>query len=273
MNQTQSGYVENNTVLHRLNPALKFFMLIILTVTIIIYPSWRFSIILLLLTLVGFRVAKIPLRLSTRRTKYLVVFSLFLLLIQVIVTINGTILLYMIPRIGDIGPFLPVTDFGVERGLAIAVRFLLIVFSSMLFISITDPTLLSHSLTKLGLPYRFSFAIVIALRFVPLFDSENEVVRMAQRSRGISIEVGSLSKLLRSIRYTFFPLLVSALSRAETLSISMDGRGFGYSNTRTYFRKSEWRKSDTGLLVLTLGLVTLSILLALGQLPALSLLI
>ena len=188
-------------------------------------------------------------------------------------TVNGTVLLYMIPQFGEIGPLLPVTDFGVERGLTIAVRFLLIVFSSMLFISVTDPTLLSHALTKLGLPYRFSFALVIALRFVPLFDSENEVVRMAQRSRGISIEVRGLSKLLRSVRYTFFPLLVSALSRAETLSISMDGRGFGYNNSRTYLRKSEWHRSDTVLLVLTIGLFILSTLLAFGYLPSVSLIL
>jgi energy-coupling factor transport system permease protein len=184
--------------------------------------------------------------------------------------VNGTILGFVIPQLNNFGPFLPITDYGIERGLSIALRFLLIVLSSMLFVAVTDPTLLAHSLTKLKISYRYSFALVIALRFLPLFDSENQVVRLAQKSRGIQPEVGGLRKILRTIQYTFFPLLVSSLSRVESLAISMDGRGFGYSENRKYFRKSQWRISDTLLLVLGLGYIVLCLMLALGYLPILS---
>jgi energy-coupling factor transport system permease protein len=190
--------------------------------------------------------------------------------LQVLATPNGTILGFLIPQLGNFGPYYPVTDFGIERGLTIAVRFLVIVFSSMLFISITDPTLLAHSLTRLGVPYKYSFTLVIALRFLPLFDNEMNTVRMAQQSRGISVEVGGLSKILRTIRYTFFPLLVSALSRVDSLSLSMDGRGFGYAKNRTYLRKSEWNQSDSIILILLLGFFLISILLSLGYLPEIS---
>ena len=254
----------------RINPLLKLFLLITLISGIMIYPSWRLSCVLLVIVIPLFRVSRVSLKLSRNRTKFIIIFSILLLLFQVLITVNGTILGFVIPQLNNFGPFFPITDYGVERGLSIASRFLLIVLSSMLFVAVTDPTLLAHSLTRLRIPYRYSFALVIALRFLPLFDSENQIVRMAQKSRGIQPEVGGFRKILRTIQYTFFPLLVSSLSRVESLSISMDGRGFGYSENRTYFRKSTWKISDTLLTIAGLGFILLCFILALGYLPLLS---
>ena len=264
------GYVRRDTWIHRLNPSLKLVMLVLLLTSILIYTSWRFSALLLLAVLVGFRMAGISLKLTRRRSKFVLLFSILLLLFQVVVTVNGSVLGYLVPSLNGFGPHLPVTDYGLERGLAISIRFLLIVLSSMLFVSVTDPTLLSHSLTRLRIPYRYAFALVIALRFLPLFDSENETVRLAQKSRGISPSVRGFRKIMRTLQYTFFPLLVSALSRVESLSISMDGRGFGYSSERTYLRKSEWRLLDSLFLLLSFLLFAAAVLLALGFLPELA---
>ena len=267
------GYVKNDTLLHRLNPGLKLFALISLMVGIIVYPSWKLSIVLLLIVFIGFLVARVPIRLTKGRTKFIIIFSVLLLLVQVLVTANGALLGFLIPQIGGFGPFLPVTDFGLIRGLAISSRFLLLIFSSMLFVSITDPTLLAHSLTRLRIPYRYSFSLVIALRFLPLFDLENHTVRMAQKSRGITPEVTGLRKIIRTVQYTFFPLLVSALSRVDSLSMSMDGRGFGISSERSYLRRSTWDIGDTLVAAFTICFLLLCLLLSAGYLPELALVI
>lgn len=254
----------------RINPLVNLFLLIITLVGIMIYPSWKFSFILLVIVLLLFPVTGSSLNLSRNRTRFILLFSILLFVFQIFITVNGTTLGYFIPSLNGLGPYFPITDYGIERGLSISLRFLLVVLSSMLFVSVTDPTLLAYSLTKLRIPYRYSFALVIALRFLPLFDSENHTVRLAQKSRGIKPEVGGIRKIFRTIQYTFFPLLVSALSRVESLAISMDGRGFGYSSTRTYFRKSSWKITDTFLIILGFGYILLCILLAWGYLPQLS---
>ena len=254
----------------KINPLLKLLLLVILISGIMIYPSWRLSSIVLVIVILLFRVSRVSLNLSRNRTKFIIIFSILLLIFQVLITVNGTVLGFVIPQLNNLGPFFPITDYGIERGLSIASRFLLVVLSSMLFVAVTDPTLLAHSLTQLRIPYRYSFALVIALRFLPLFDSESQVVRMAQKSRGIQPEVGGFRKILRTIQYTFFPLLVSSLSRVESLAISMDGRGFGYSTNRTYFRKSSWKVSDTILIIAGFGYILLCSMLALGYLPLLS---
>lgn len=257
----------------RVNPLLKLFLLIMTILGIMIYPSWRLSSILIVIVILLFRVSRVPLNLSRNRIRFIIIFSFLLLLFQVLITVNGTILGFVIPQLNNFGPFFPITDYGIERGLSIASRFLLVVLSSMLFVSVTDPTLLAHSLTRLRIPYRYSFALVIALRFLPLFDSENQIVRMAQKSRGIQPEVGGLKKILRTIQYTFFPLLASSLSRADSLAISMDGRGFGYSENRTYFRKSTWKTTDLLLAILGIGYILFCCLLALGLLPFLTIIL
>lgn len=162
-----------------LNPLVKFLLLVIMLIGIMIYPSWKFSLVLLIVVIGLFKINKISLKLSRRRTKFIILFSIVILIFQILITANGTVLGYIIPQINDLGPFLPITDYGVDRGLSIAIRFLLIIFSSMLFVSATDPTLLAHSLTKLRIPYKYTFALVIALRFLPLFESENQTVRLA----------------------------------------------------------------------------------------------
>ena len=254
----------------RINPLVNLFLLVTTLVGIMVYPSWRFSLFLLVIVLLLFPVTGASLNLSRNRTRFILLFSILLFVFQVFITVNGTILGFFIPSLNGFGPCFPITDYGIERGLSLSLRFLLVVLSSMLFVSVTDPTLLAHSLTKLRIPYRYSFALVIALRFLPLFDSENHTVRLAQKSRGIKPEVGGIRKIFRTIQYTFFPLLVSALSRVESLAISMDGRGFGYSSTRTYFRRSHWKVTDTLLIILGFGYILLCIILAWGYLPQLS---
>ena len=264
------GYVRRDSWIHRLNPVLKLVLLVLVLVSILLYPSWKFSALLLIITLISFNVAHVSLKLARRRTQFVIIFSLAIILFQIVTTSNGVVLGFIIPRVNEWGPFLPITVFGLEKGLAFVTRFLLVILSSMLFVSVTDPNLLSHSLTRIGIPYRYTFALVIALRFLPLFDSENEVVRKAQQSRGISPSMRGLKSIIRTVQYTFFPLLISALSRVDSLSLSMEGRGFGFQKERTYFRKSEWRRCDSFILLLGVALLILSFLLSSGYLPQIS---
>ncbi len=56
----------------------------------------------------------------------------------------------------------------------------------------------------------------------------------AQKMRGLELDRGGVRRLVRSVRCTVVPLIVSALYRADALEISMEGRAFGYKDTRTF---------------------------------------
>ncbi len=129
---------------------------------------------------------------------------------------------------------LTLTTGGLETGLRISGRFLTIVFLSYLFILSTDPNHLANALMRTGLPYRFGFMLVTALRLGPLMEEEGRIIYKAQLVRGIQYDVRSIRKLFMIIKQYLSPLLLSAMRRADKLFFSLEGRGFGKHPTRTF---------------------------------------
>ena len=142
-----------------------------------------------------------------------------------------------------------------------AVRFLGILAASFLFVDVTDPDRLAHGLIRLGIPYRFGYLLILALRFVPFFRDELRAVREAQRMRGIMVSVRSPRAILHAVRYTFVPVLVSAMSRVDSIALSMKGRCFGLHPTRTATGRELWGLWDgvaiaVGVAAVAFGLLT-----------------
>jgi len=156
--------------------------------------------------------------------KFVFVFAFILFIAQALSVREGSLLFHV---------GVPITSGGLRAGGAMALRFLLILTSSFLFVTVTDPDRLAHSLIRWGIPYRFGYAFVLSLRFVPFFRNELRIVREAQQIRGIRTSVRSLSRIRRAVRFTFIPVLVSGLMRVDSIAMSMKGRAFGLHRTRT----------------------------------------
>ena len=135
-------------------------------------------------------------------------------------------------------------------------RFLNIIGSSYLFVATTDPNRLAYALMQAGLPYRFGFMLITALRFIPVFRLELAQVKNAQMAKGIDLEGLSPGKLFRAVRYLFVPLVISTLSRVDALTISMESRAFGLYPERTYL-DSQALSAEDKLLILAMPLVFL----------------
>jgi energy-coupling factor transport system permease protein len=160
---------------------------------------------------------------------------------------------------------------GIANAIVLGLRLINIVLASSLFIATTDPMLFAVALTRLRIPYRYSFTLVLTLRLVPLFDHESSIVQNAQRARGIPVDRGVIRGFLTRVRYTFFPLIFSALSRIDNLTLAMDGRGFGYARTRTYHRQPsfgivDWVVTLTSLIVTSILLWKFAFVLPLPRL-------
>jgi energy-coupling factor transport system permease protein len=252
----EMAYQKSDSFMHRLHPIAKLVFIICYFILVIVLANIFLSIILLILILVLVRASKIPLTLFAKRTRFILVFSIVLFLAQIVFNHQGKTLFTLIPSfIPFIGGAIPVTNLGIESGVVIACRFLSIITSSYLFVSTTHPNEFAYALMQAGLPYRYGFTLIITLRFLPLFGSEFGMVRKAQLARGMEVSIKP-SKIMRTLRLTFLPLLVSGMSKVEALSISMEGRGFGYSNRRTFIRKIRTRRVDT---VVTAAIVSFTV--------------
>jgi energy-coupling factor transport system permease protein len=125
----------------------------------------------------------------------------------------------------------------------VAGRFLSVVLLSYLFVLTTEPNELAYGLMRAGLPYRYGFALVTALRLVPVFEEEGQTVYRAQLARGVEYDVRSPRRVVVLARQFFLPLLVSALGKVDALAVSMEGRCFGRYPSRTFLRevRATWR--------------------------------
>jgi energy-coupling factor transport system permease protein len=79
---------------------------------------------------------------------------------------------------------------------------------------------------QLGVPYEYAFMITSSLRFIPDFLAEIKAVQEAQACRGYSNR-GSLTRRLTNYLTIVQPLVLRAVTRSETMAMSLELRGFG----------------------------------------------
>ena len=233
---------------HRLHPLSKAAWLIFGTVAVFVVRSpWAVAAAVGLL-LLGFPVAGVRLD-RVRGARLFVSTALLLGLLQVLFVHEGAVLF-------QLGP-LAVTAGGVQAGIYVAGRFLSVVLLSYLFVLTTEPNDLAYALMRDGLPYRYGFALITALRLVPVFEQEGQTVYKAQLARGVRYDVKSPRRFLTLARQFFLPLLVSALGKVDALAVSMEGRCFGKYPTRTFLRTVHFTRLDVTAAILLL-LVTMA---------------
>ena len=247
-------YLGRDSPLDRLNPVPKLAMLVGATVAVFLMDrTWQLvSVLGCLLAL--FAVARVKSWEFMAGSRFFVTFSLLLLLLHALFVHEGEVAFE-----GGWGPIeVQVTWGGLLLGAHMVLRFLVVVLGSFLFVATTEPNALAHSLMGVGLPYRAGFALVLALRLMPLMRSESNSVREAQAARGLALDRPGLRSIIRSVRSTFGPLLVSSMARVDSLVVSMEGRAFSHGGTRTFLREVEWRPADSTVLVLAVGLPVLA---------------
>lgn len=256
------GYRDTGSPAHRLDPISKIVVLLGFCIVAIFVRDLAVVVTALLTVLLMIRLSRIGLKDSLGRVRVLVILCVLLFGIQLLFVKTGGPLLVLSGEVTGIRMALEIYTGGVESGARIACRLLLIVASSIFFVGTTEPSRLAYALMQRGFPYRHGFMLVLALRFVPLFQIEAITVGRAQVARGLKVDSGGPRRLIRLARYTFMPLLISALARVGAISASMEARGFGASRTRSFLRTSSFSRTDA-IVVAASALLT-SVALAYG---------
>jgi len=234
-------YQGRRSWLHRLHPLAKLAWLVCVGMAAFVYHEPAYVAALLLGILLVAALGRTDLRRSLRGPRLLLLSTLGLLALQALFYQDGRVLVHLWP-FGQ--GRIPITDQGLRRGIAVAGRFLAIVVSSQLFVLITDPSDLAYALMQAGLPYRYGFALVTALRMAPVFEGEATTIYYAQLTRGVRYDAGGLRGAYKLLRQFMLPLLVSALRKADALAVSMEGRHFGRYATRTYLKPLRFGRAD-----------------------------
>jgi energy-coupling factor transport system permease protein len=145
-----------------------------------------------------------------------------------------------------IGPF-TLWSGALAIGLATGLRVAAVMLLALLAGLTTDGTDLVRSMiTHLRMPYRIGYAGLAAMRFVPRFRRDLEIIRLAHRVRGVDGGRGPVRTLRRYNGYAV-PLLAGAMRHGDRVSLAMEARGFGAFPTRTERRHVPLRPRDAVL--------------------------
>ncbi|HHX54066.1 MAG TPA: energy-coupling factor transporter transmembrane protein EcfT [Clostridiales bacterium] len=142
---------------------------------------------------------------------------------------------------------------GLSRGMNTAMRLFVILCAASVMAGESSRRVIA-ALTKMGVPYLFSFMLMTALRFLPLFSAAFSDAITSIQLRGIQLKKISPGKKLRLYGGLLLPVVADAVVRAQDLAIAMEARGFGAMLKRTTYLDVGMTKADWMSLAAVLGI-------------------
>jgi energy-coupling factor transport system permease protein len=223
---------------HRLDPRVKFFFVIVMFVAAVIFFELLPLVVLFILPLpfVWLGGVQRPWMKSLRGAMFLAVF-LFVFNLVFGYFSPSTVPYGMVP---------------LEYATAMLLRFLVLVESFSTFFLTTSPDHLSLALEKSHVPYEFTFAFTTAVRFVPVLAEEAQTIMDAQKARGLELERGNFMKRVRNYIPILIPLIVSAIRRSLELAEAMESRAWGAVKKRTNLYVLKLRRGDLMLIIISI---------------------
>jgi energy-coupling factor transport system permease protein len=180
---------------------------------------------------------------SLRILAALVKMSVVLFIVQVFFVRQGGVLLSLPGGVY-------VTDLGVSFSGLFALRLIASVMPMALMLSITRMSDISNVLVRtLRIPYKYTFVLTTAIRFIPLFSEEMSGIMEAQVARGVEFDTRDFFKKLRLLLPLCVPLLISSVRKIEGGAISAELRGFNLRTRTSGYKRYGFGKKDAAMLV------------------------
>ncbi len=144
----------------------------------------------------------------------------------------------------------PVSDASVTYAITQWLRFIGMIAIGLPLAFAIDPAAFGATFARLGVPYRFAFAIDLTWRFIPSFAADFRTTLDAQRVRGLDLAPVGRSPVarLRAQIPLVVPTVVNAIAGAEDTIDAMDLRAFG-TGKRTWLHELRFDRTDRIALV------------------------
>ncbi len=254
-------YSHYKTPIHRMDPRVKIFgLILIMVVCFLPYGNLMNSLVILgVLSIVIFTImaiARVRFIDFLKGLKVLWVMIIFLLIINLFIPYSS----YTHPIVSFSNGYSIYWE-GLLNTFMVSYRLVLMIALTMILTSTTTPMDITYGfewyLTPLKL-LKFPTQVVamtlsLALRFIPtLLEQANRIMK-AQKSRGVDYNRGFISRKIKSISTLIIPLLVNCFSISDDLSLAMEARGYDPYGKRSRYRVLKFKTVDcVGLIVMSI---------------------
>lgn len=246
MNTKLLAYIDVDSPIHRLTGSTKLICFLLWSITAMLTYDTRVLIMMLVISGILFKLSKIKFKEIAFVFYFILVFlmlnsiAVFLFAPLEGVKIYGT----QHDLVKLVGPYL-LTQEQLFYQFNMVLKYLTIIPVGLIFLSTTDPSEFAASLSKLGISYRISYSIAIAMRYIP--DIQRDFIEISQAQQARGIDMSKKEKLwprLKNMGAILMPLIFTSLERIETISYAMELRAFGKHHKRTFYSARPFVKQD-----------------------------
>jgi energy-coupling factor transport system permease protein len=241
-------YVPGDSPLHRLNPLTKLILAFSLCAFCFLTARHLLILAVIVLNLCLAGLGGIIAR-SLRTLRSLIKLSLVLFIVQVFFVRQGAALIRL--------PFnISITDRGLLFSLLFVLRLIAAAMPLTLMLSVTRINDMANALTRyVGIPYKYTFVLSTAIRFIPLFAEEMAGIMEAQTARGIEFDTKNFFKKIRLLLPLCVPLLISSVRKIEGGAVAAELRGFNLRGRNSGYKQYRFGPGDAAVLAACLGLI------------------
>ena len=226
-------YYPGNSLIHRLDPRTKILVTLFFIIALFLAAGavsygilWGFVFLIILLS-------RLPLLLVLKSIKPLWIIIVLTMAIHMF-TGQGENIIFS-------WKFFKVTQEGLEMGLKMSMRLILLLLISSILTFTTSPIVLTDGIEallrpfkRLGVPaHELAMMMTIALRFIPTLLEETDRIMKAQTARGADFSSGNLMQRAKNMLPLLIPLFISAFRRADDLAVAMEARCYRGGEGRT----------------------------------------
>lgn len=251
-------YIEGESIIHNLDPRAKIIFVFSILFSLTVSSSIILIIPLLIISFLFYLLAKLPLKKTITTWKFILIIILVLsmlnlLTISILYKHGGNVIFEIFG--------LAITDEMIQRAIFPVMKLLSLAIVTITLVFTTSPKLYAPALGQMYIPYKLAYIIQLAFRYIPEYIAEMQKTLEAQMARGFKPkgEKNPLAKIL-SIIPLIVPVTISAALSIYDIADAMELRGFGEKKNHTWYRKLNFNRKDTSLIVLSILIILFYIL-------------
>ncbi|WP_144496496.1 energy-coupling factor transporter transmembrane component T family protein [Bacillus safensis] len=245
------SYIDRPSPIHRLTGATKLICFILWSSAAMLTYDTGVLVFMLVASIVFFQLSNVRFR---DISFVVIVLAIFLVINNIAIYIfapqQGVAIYGAKHELFHIAGWYNVTLEQLFYQLNITLKYVTVMPAALLFIVTTNPSEFASSLSRIGVSYRISYAVAIALRYIPDIQRDFRTIAISQQARGIDLSKNEkLGKRIKNALSIVMPLIFSSLEQIETISNAMELRGFGKHKKRTWFTAKDFQKADYAALL------------------------
>ncbi len=255
---TIGQYYPADSILHRLDPRVKFVSTMVYIVSLFVFSSWFGYGVAGLFLVAMIALSKVPFKFMVKGLKPVMMLLLITMFFNLIFTPGETLWSFWVIKI---------TREGVHLALRMGIRLVFLIIGASLMTLTTTPNQLTDGLERLMGPlnkihvpvHEIAMMMSIALRFIPILLEETDKIMKAQMARGADFESGNLIQKVKNMVPLLVPLFVSAFRRANDLAMAMEARCYHGGAGRTQMKPLVYAGRDYAAYLAVFGYLAVSI--------------